>query len=219
MINKKNIKNIKKILSEVCFFWDGKKSILEMKSDNYPHWRQMEWIGFYFQYLCTKFLSKEMSIPGPKYDRVEFDGFLGIPWDFKVHPVNDSKQKIKTEIIVNDRMGIEKAIREYGMVGLILAIGKAEYNDIDRNFQSWHKKLKGGLSKYEIERINRGASSRLRKVSFSLEKIMFVLVDKEMLQKAKSFQSGFRNSNGNLRNPKITINLMDIKPVEIINFN
>lgn len=219
MIKQQIVKNIKKRLLAIPSLWNGKKAIIEMKNHNYPHWKQMEWIGFYFQYLCQRCLSKEMKIPGPKYNRVEFDGFLNIPWDFKAHPINDSQNKIKLEFIVNDRSGIENAIKEYGFVGLILAIGKAEYNDINRNFQCWHKELKGGLSKYEMERINRGAPSRLRKVAFRLEKILLVLIDENILKTSKSFQEGFRNSNGNLRNSKITLNLKDIEPIEIIKFN
>jgi len=84
----KDSKVISHILEKTCpKLWDGRRSILEMKKSGFPHWRQMEWIGFYFQFLCWKYLSGIMEIPGPKYNNVEFDAFRRIPWDFKTHVV------------------------------------------------------------------------------------------------------------------------------------
>ena len=59
------------------------------------------------------------------------------------------------------------------------------------------------MSKYEIERIKRGAPSRRRKVSFALKQIVFIRIDDQMLVKCGSFQSGFRNADGGPRKPKV----------------
>jgi len=185
-------KKIATNLSDIPKFWSGKQVIQEMKKAGFPHWRPMEWIGFYFQFLCGKYLSAIMQIPGPKYGRAEFDGFLKIPWDFNAHAMNTSSH----QIIVNDSQAISTGIREYGSVGLILAMGKVEYNDEARTFQKWHTALKGGTSDYELKRIQRGAWSRLRKVSFDLQQISFIQITDETLVKTGSFQSDFRNSNG-----------------------
>ena len=193
------IRNIPKI-------WDGKKAIVEMKESGYSHWKQMEWIGFYFQFLCEKYLSSVMDIPGPKYGRVEFDAFKNIPWDFKAHAMNTSSHKI----IVNDSEATANGIKDYGAVGLILAIGNVLYNDENRTFQKWHEKLKGGKSKYETERIKRGAWSRLRKVSFDLQQISFIKITDSTLVNCGSFQKDFRNSDGNPRRSKILLDLEKI---------
>ncbi len=58
-------KRIGERLKDIRKIWDGRKSILEMKESGYPHWRQMEWIGFYFQFLCERCLSNVMEICGP----------------------------------------------------------------------------------------------------------------------------------------------------------
>ncbi len=73
-------------------FWDGKESIRFMKDEGCRQWRQMEWPGFYFQFMCETILSEDgfMDIPGPKYGKVEFDGFKSIPWDFKAHSIPPS---------------------------------------------------------------------------------------------------------------------------------
>ena len=186
--------------------WDGKQAILEMKNSNYNQWRQMEWIGFYFQFLCENYLSGIMDIPGPKYGSVKFDAFKSIPWDFKAHAMNTSSH----QIIVNDSEAIANGIKDYGSVGLIVALGKVVYNDENRTFQKWHEELKGGPSQYTIERQKRGAWSRLRKVSFDLQQISFIEITDETLVKSGSFQENFRNSNGSPRRKKVLLNLEKI---------
>lgn len=192
--------------------WDGKKSILEMKENGFPHWRQMEWVGFYFQYLCEEAFSGFSEIPGPKYGRTGFDGYYVIPWDFKAHAMNTSSHKI----IVNDSEAVGRAIGEFGGVGLVLAIGKVTYNDEQKSFKKWHDTVKGGRSKYEKERIERGAWSRLRKVSFELNQITFIHLTDDTLLKSGSFQSNFRNANGSPRREKILIDL-ELVDEDIIN--
>jgi hypothetical protein len=80
-------------------------------------------------------------------------------------------------------------------------------NDEQRTFQKWHEALKGGKSKYELERIKRGAWSRLRKTEFNLEQISFIKIDDNVLIKCGSFQRDFRNSNGRPRREKVLLDL------------
>ncbi len=174
-------------------------------------------MGWYFQYLCEKFLKDKVEIPGPKYDNVEFDGFKKIPWDFKAHAMNTSSH----QIIVNDSEATANAIKQFGCVGLILAMGEVKYNDDERTFQKWHEELKCGKSKYELERIKRGAWSRLRKVEFKLEQISFIRIDDSVLVKCGSFQREFRNSNGAPRRGKVLLDLekLDEEIVFFLDFN
>ena len=204
------------VLKSLPKIWNGKKSILEMKRAHYNQWRQMEWIGFYFQFLCEKHLKNILKIPGPKYGNVEFDGLGKFPWDFKAHAINTSAH----QIIINDRKAIIKAIKKYGKVGVVLSLGEVEYNDAKRSFQKWHEKLKGGLSEYSKKRIKRGAWSRLRKVEFQLKQICFISIDDKTLQGAGLFQKDFRNADGSLRNEKILIDLekLDKEIIKIIDF-
>lgn len=203
----KNAKQIAAILKKLPKQWNGKDAIIKMKESDYPHWKQMEWIGFYFQFLCENYLSKIMDIPGPKYGNVKFDGFMDIPWDFKAHAMNTSSH----QIIVNDSEATANAISVYGEVGLILSLGKVLYNDEERTFQKWLELLKGGKSKYEVERIERGAWSRLRKVSFDLQQISFIKITDKTLIKCGSFQTDFRNANGKPRRTKVLIDLEKIQ--------
>jgi hypothetical protein len=191
---------------EVPKQWDGKKAILDMKESGCHNWKQMEWIGFYFQFLCERLLNKVMDMPGPKYGNVKFDAFYEMPWDFKAHAMNTSSH----QIIVNDSEATANGIRDYGAVGLILAVGEVIYNDEKRTFQRWHQALKGGRSTYEMDRIKRGAWSRLRKISFDLQQISFIKITDSTLIKCGSFQTDFRNANGRPRRAKVLIDLEDI---------
>ena len=141
--------------------------------------------------------------PGPRYNNVQFDGLREIPWDFKAHAINTSSH----QVIVNDSEATANAIKDFGCVGLILAMGEVKYNDDKRTFQRWHEALKGGKSKYELERIKRGAGSRLRKVEFKLEQISFIKIDDAVLVKSGSFQRDFRNAGGQPRREKVLLDL------------
>lgn len=202
---------IAQYLYEIPLHWHGKKAILEMKKANYPHWKQMEWIGFYFQFLCEDKLKGVFEIPGPEYKNVKFDGLYEIPWDFKAHALNTTSH----QIIVNDREATSRAIKDYGCVGLILAVGEVKYNDENRNFQKWHEELKGGKSKYEMERIERGAWSRLRKIEFTLKQIVLIKIDEAQLNRCGSFQRNFRNSNGKPRREKVLLDLEKLDPNKV----
>ncbi len=196
-----DIKKIEPLLLDIPKHWDAKTAILEMKNNNNKQWKQMEWFGFYFQYLCEQRLKKIMQLQKPRYGKTSFDGFLSCAWDFKAHSASDNN------VPANDTEATQRAINDYGTAGVILALGNITYNDEDRSFQKWHEELKGGKSQYEEQRIERGAPSRLRKMSFDLEKVVFIRVDNDTLQKCGSFQKGMRNSNGRPRREKVLIKL------------
>jgi len=96
-------------------------------------------------------------------------------------------------------------------------MGEVKYNDDKRTFQKWHEALKGGKSEYEMERIKRGAWSRLRKVEFKLEQISFIRIDDAVLVKCGSFQRDFRNAGGQPRREKVLLDLEKLDE-EIIYF-
>lgn len=212
MLKKETLKQVSDILENIPKKWDAKKSILEMKENNFNQWRQMEWMGFYFEFLCQKHLKSIMEFHKIKYGRTSFDGFLEVPFDFKSHAVNTEKH----DVVINDTEAITKAIKKYGYVIAIISLGKVVYNDENRKFQKWHEKIKGGKSKYELERIKRGAWSRLRKTHFDLQEIIFIKINKETLNKSGSFQKNFRNADGSMRKSKVMINLEKLNEEEII---
>jgi len=209
-------KSIAKRLSVLSQTWDGKTAIIEMKKNDFNQWRQMEWMGWYFEYLCKKYLSDIMEIPyKKKYGNVRFDGFLEFPWDFKSHAENSGSL-----VIVNDSEAAKNAIKEFGHIGLVLAQGIVHYDTEDREFYKWHEKIKGGKSEFEKKRIERKAPSRRRKRKFDLKEIMFIEITEKTLVKCGTFQKGFINSNLKPRREKILLNLdnLDDEMKYVLNF-
>jgi hypothetical protein len=195
-----------KLKSKIPKKWDGKESIIYMKNNGSPHWRQMEWIGFYFQFMCESILRENnfMDIPGNSFGKVEFDGFKTIDFDFKAHA---KSKKTNDGVPTNNYDAILESINLNGKIGFIIASGDVIYDDNDEDFKKWHDNLKGKTSKYVTDRINRNAPSRRRKVSFDLDELIFVYLDKNTLSNTGSFQKDMRNSNGNKRNEKVMIDL------------
>lgn len=212
MLKKETLKQISEILNSIPRKWVAEKVILEMKVNKFNQWKQMEWIGFYFEFLCQQYFGDTMEYHKIKYGNTSFDGFLEVPFDFKSHAINSSNN----DVVINDTESITKAIKKYGCMIAIIALGKAKYNDEDRTFQKWHEKIKGGKSKYELKRIERGAWSRLRKTEMDIGEIIFVKINKGTLDRSGSFQKNFRNVDGSLRRSKVKINLDKLKDNEII---
>ena len=207
-----NITPVVDALRSIPKKWDGKKSIVDMKENNFNQWRQMEWIGFYFEFLCQNYFKDLMEFHKIRYGKTSFDGFYEVPFDFKSHAINTESH----EVIINDTEATIKAIEEYGFVVVIMAIGEVVYNDEGRTFQKWHAELKGGKSKYEEKRIKRGAISRLRKTEFNLRELMFIKIDKGTLEKSGSFQENFRNADGSPRKSKVLLDLEKLDENEIL---
>ncbi len=201
-------------------FWDGKECIEYMKKKGCRNWKQMEWIGFYFQFMCEKILSKNdfMQVPGPKYGNVEFDGFKTIPWDFKAHSINKNKSD-NGKIPTNGSAESIKAIEEYGTIGFIIISGDSDFDDENQTFKKWHDIFKGGTSSYEKERIRRKAPSRKRKTNFTPKELIFVFVDKNNIQSCGKFQAKFRNADGSARNPKLMLDVKNNLSLKIQRFN
>ena len=186
--------------------WDGRSAILEMKEGGSNNWRQMEWMGFYFEFLCQTRFEGIIDMPGKTYRNTTFDAFCEISWDFKAHAANTTRH----DVITNDVEAIKNTLDDYGYYGIILAIGEVEYNDEQRTFKKWHDELKERISKYEINRINRGAMSRRRKTEFILSEIHFICLDSQTLDQCSSIYHQGRNSDGSPRNPKFNINIQHV---------
>jgi hypothetical protein len=202
---------VKELAKELLGRWDGKECIEFLRSHDY-NWRQMEWIGFYFEYRAKQVLSRAMSGGvGPTIGNVTIDyAVRGEPWDFKAHPVKSNDGWV----YLNDVEAVNTCALHLGGIGWVIAVGNAEYDD-DGSFKRWHDEMKGEKSAYEAERIARGAPSRKRKRSFECTHFIVAKVaDAEQIAGAindrlltAKMQAGQRNSNGKARRAKYGIHL------------
>lgn len=199
-----SLDEIKQRLKTLPKKWDGRESILELKEADY-NWRQMEWWAFYFEYKCWLLLRDICEFPGDRINKVSFDMKYHINFDIKAKAIKSDEHKV----ILNDTEAMEIAMKKHGFHGEIIALCDVEYNDEDRTFQKWHTELKGGLSDYEKDRIQRTSSSRYRKVRAELCEVLIVILTEKNLTNLDVYKQG-RNANGRPRPPKYMINLENI---------
>jgi hypothetical protein len=199
----------------------GTDAIVQMKDGVSRNWRQMEWIGFWFEFFIDTRIKPTLgNTSGPKYGQTTFDFKLDYVWDLKAHPQH------KDDLLLNDQVAVRSCIQENGGVGFIIVEGEVEYDDDKETFKKWHDKLKGKQSEYVTARIARSAPSRKRKVSFAPTSIIGVWIDSlETLASGQSegwisgFQENMRNSNGVPRKAKfkfITSKIPENCIVEIV---
>ena len=206
------VKQLQSASSSIPRTWDGKDAITEMKDAKFRHWKQMEWMGFYFEFLCEPKFADILTMPGTRYGNTTFDGFKSICWDFKAHAGNTTNH----QVIANDIAAVNSTIEEYGHYGLIIANGNVNFDDDAETFKQWHDALKGRPSSYELARINRKANSRRRKTEFVLEEIHFICLDKDAIKQCgRRFIQG-RNADGSPRKPKYRILLNRVPDASIV---
>ena len=194
----------------------GKIAIEVMRAEGSAHWRQMEWIGFWFEHIVERqVIPKTGGARGPKYGHTEFDFQRNHVWDLKVH-LDGSDW-----LILNDQEAVNSCLDDHSGLGYLIVEGSAEF-DVDGEFKSWHDMMKGGTSTYEKERVLRGAISRRRKTSFKPNRVLAIWIPSAAdASKAvkdgwlKGFQEGMRNSDGNMRRAKFQIRL-DMVPQQYI---
>jgi len=193
------------IRDEISQDIDGKTAILEMKAAD-GQWKQMEWIGWYFEHLVeNKVLEAVGGTAGPTYENTTIDLMLSSPWDLKAHPLD------KEAAILNDIEAINACIEQYGRLNYLLLEGDATYDDVKQSFKRWHDNLKGEPSAYVKSGNAIGRRSRVRKTSFRPTRMLGICLDGKTLQHGissgaiKRFQDGMRNSNGKKRRGKYQI--------------
>jgi hypothetical protein len=193
---------------------DGKNAINEMKNKGFSNWKQMEWPGWYFEDVGRDVLIDMIGgSKGPTYGRTQFDYMNEHVWDMKFHAINDKHGNYNPWLILNDTYSIEQAITDFGGLGFMILSAIVTY-DKTGEFKQWHDMMKGGKSSYEWKRIKRGAPSRIRKTSFTIQSWTFLFFDDFLdLKNGKSagwaggFQKGMRNADGSTRKEKIKINI------------
>lgn len=191
---------------------DGREAILELQRTGSTHWRQTEWIGFWFEEAAAPALRQKLTgKPGPRYGNTTFDYQRDYVWDLKAHPVYRASGALNSPMICNDQDAVDACIRQWGGLGFVIVHGHAVF-DSTGQFKLWHDSLKRTVSNYEMERVARGAPSRVRKTALRLDRIQAVFFPSvaELTLGlrhgwVKGFQEGMRNSNGAPRRAKYAL--------------
>ena len=193
------------LIKSLPSYWDGKQCILELKTAEYQ-WKQMEWIGWWFEHKAREILAPLGATRGPKFGNMVFDCWIDRPWDFKTHPIKPGKSDFA---YLNDEEAVNDCLNQHGFLGLLIAVGDADY-DTSGAFKAWHDKLKGKPSAYVQQGLTIGRASRKRKHGFNLREVVW-LEFKTLTELKSAIQSGWlkpgmqtgqQNSNGAPRRAK-----------------
>lgn len=196
---------------------DGRDAITAMRDEGSTNWRQMEWIGFWFEHFVETRISKGLGITkGPTYGKTTFDTRLSHVWDLKVHP------DAKPQLILNDQEAFQACVVDNNGLGFVILEGEAEF-DSSGEFKRWHDLLKGGTSSYEAARVREGRPSRKRKISFRPRRLVALYFpDLDAISVGirdgwlGTFQEGMSNSNGKPRRAKYLLKSLETVPSRFV---
>ena len=208
------VRQIHEILNQnLPLILDGKEALLWMKENGSKNWRQMEWIGWFYEERTRQILISTLGgSSGKTFGNTSFDYYLnGRHYDFKAHCLHNPLGAKNHDLIINDCEAFNQAA-ENGGITLVLLIGEASFDD-DDSFKKWHDAIKGKPSKYVLEGNQTGRSSRTRKCAFQLTEIQIIEFE-DISDVQQGLDSGWlkvtpqgRNSNGKPRPPKYTLRL------------
>lgn len=185
----------------------GKDAVTAMRDGGSTQWRQMEWPGFWLEWMCEiGVLPRIGGTAGPLVHRTRFDIRLDGVWDLKVHTNG------KKVAILNDCDAVEHCIATHGGIGFIIVSGDMAMDE-DGSFKAWHDELKGKPSAYVLAGRRNGRRSRPRKDTFSPTRVSaYHFSSMDQLRRAvsagwmkDSFQAGLPNSNDGERRSKYSL--------------
>lgn len=198
IISKKNSKKLteKNILSKTSF--EEFNQVL----NNYLHWRQIEWVEAYFNFLCEKKLYDLLHFPEPTYSPIHFPKLMEVPWIFKSYIQNIGNRKI----ILSDALLVIQALTKHHEIGVIIASGLIRYPE-GKIEEKKEEVSHFGKNKEKIKIV----MNELRQHSeFILKKIHFVPISYDFLETCETFQPKEVKSEENLRE-KIVLEMPKIK--------
>lgn len=186
-------------------YWDGRECVEELRTLDFQ-WRQMEWIGWWFEHRAMQVLAPYGAKGGPTFGSVAFDCELNGIWDFKTHTRMANRAGYA---YLNDQWAVDACVASRQHLGWIIAIGTSVYDETG-DFKRWHDQLKGEESKYVTHGRAIGRRSRKRKAAFLLDEVVWfefrshedidVAVSSDVLR--RGLQAQQQNSNGSSRRPK-----------------
>ena len=171
--------------------------------NNYLHWRQMEWVEAYFNYLCEKMLSSFLKMPETVYVQDQFPVFMNTPFIFKPYIQNTGNEKI----ILSDAALIADILTRVKEIGVIIASGIVSYplqKDKEKR-EIHHSKNKNKEKIYNF-------GNELRQHSeFKLKEIHFVPISYDFFETCETFRPKDTNANESDLREKIVIEIPRIK--------
>jgi len=176
--------------------------------------KQIEWAAIFFEEYCrpllTNFLGGWHGVRITKGSRIDYQRYYN--WDLKVHSLKDSKGKLQSQIILNDKTAMDRIIKQESGIGFVIADVDFDF-DTEGKLQKWRDEL-------EERTKSHSKNSRLMKNRGKVKSLKAIFIKDEITLKSgirdewiSIFKQG-RQPDGSPRNPKYMMNLNKI-PDEI----
>lgn len=212
-----SLQSVQSAFAPISRDWVGKELGQSMLDAGDRNWRQIEWIGFGFEFLAKQYLKNHFMIHEniPVEHRDVFDAFNQFPWDLKTHVLRNARGNVTRATPLNDMAAIDRVFETYNNFGLVIVDGNATFGD---EYEQWRMRSNGGvLSATQIRNAAEGRTSRKRKDTFSVEKVsLFVFSAEDMAAlKADKIMSEFkqgRQADGTPRNLKYKFDATRVQP-------
>ena len=195
-------------LSTICSVeWNGRSCVNEMREADHNQWKQIEWVGWYFEFVGLPAIINAHGGGPEKIGRTTFDYVRNYVWDLKTHAEEGVRVPgdFKRPAPLNDKAAMEECLSERGSLGFITLSGAASFEG-HVEFDNWHRALRGKAS-------SMSTSPRRLKVAFKpicLEAYAFegecALQEACETGELRVFNQGHQAS-GAPRNPKYQLNL------------
>ena len=177
--------------------WDGRRSVETMRDAEFRHWRQTEWIGWYFEYVGIAALVNTFG-GGPRRVRnTTFDYALGSTWDLKAHSTG-----LENAAILNDLDAIEGGVAEGHGLGFIVLSGEPDFSE-SAEFDAWHRAQRGAGPAHDRSRALKSGFRPVRLDAYHLP-------DRDALERALArrelaVMAQGRQPDGRPRKPKLKL--------------
>jgi hypothetical protein len=178
--------------------WDGRRCVEAMRDAEFRHWRQTEWIGWYFEYVGIAALVNAFGGGPRRVLNTSFDYALRSTWDLKAHSTAG-----ENAAILNDLDAIEAGLAEPGGLGFIVLTGDPDFST-SAEFDVWHREQRGAGLAHDRSRALKSGFVPRRLDAYHLPSA--AALDTARLRGEFSQMAQGRQPDGAPRKPKLKLN-------------
>lgn len=177
--------------------WDGRRCVQSMRDAEFRHWRQTEWIGWYFEYVGIPALVNAFGGGPKRVLNTSFDYSLRTTWDLKAHSTGG-----ENAAILNDLDAIHAGLTEPGGLGFIVLTGDPGFSD-SAAFDTWHRAQRGAGPAHERSRALKSSFTPQRLDAYHLQGV--TALEAAMQHDEYAVMAQGRQPDGSPRKPKLKI--------------
>jgi hypothetical protein len=178
--------------------WDGRRCVEMMRDAEFRHWRQTEWIGWYFEYVGIAALVNAFGGAPRRVLNTSFDYALRSTWDLKAHSSGGADVAI-----LNDLDAIDACLDEPGGLGFIVLTGDPDFST-SAEFDVWHREQRGAGPAHDRSRALKSGFVPRQLDAYHLPSATALETARDRGEFSQMAQG--RQPDGAMRKPKLKVN-------------